>query len=110
MQYRVNKGFVKHQGALYGKGTLFDADPGDVLLLVKSGKVTEQTPLNPGHIPLLEGKDTFVLPSPDDFSKLSAEKQKELLKELEVEPASNPELRMEQFSEIYEQAIEEDGV
>ncbi|RXZ84589.1 hypothetical protein EBB07_00805 [Paenibacillaceae bacterium] len=110
MQYQVNKGFVKHQGALYGRGSLFDADPGDVFHLLQSGKLTETTPLQPGHIPPPEGGETVELPTLEEFSKLTAEKQKELLFKVDIDPASNADQRLQQYTDLYEEADEHDDI
>jgi len=39
MKYRVLRGFVRHNGALFRKGSVFDADEADVRALIRKGVV-----------------------------------------------------------------------
>ncbi|WP_020621016.1 hypothetical protein [Paenibacillus daejeonensis] len=108
--YQVIKGIVKHEGASYRKGSLFDAPHRDVGHLLKDRYIQKYEPL------VEEGdSDTFdeeleFLPTPDVFAKLSAAKQREMLKDAELEPAGNADERVSQYTLYYATVGEEDGV
>lgn len=113
MLYQVMKGIVKYEGASHQKGSLFDANQRDVGHLVKGGFIRKHQPLDADDESQPfgdEGDDGDDLPSPDEFAKLPAGKQKEWLKELELEPAANAEDRVVQYTEYYVAAGEDDGV
>ncbi|MFD0710630.1 hypothetical protein [Paenibacillus sp. GCM10027626] len=99
MQFKVLQGYVKHEGALIPKGSFFDAELHEVKGLLSKGFVTKVEPLSE-----LPDEVEVELPSVEEFAKLKADEQKELLQELGIEPASNAEERIQQYTEFYDQA------
>jgi len=44
MQFKVNRGYVKHEGVLHKKGSFFDASPDDMKELLLNGTVAACSP------------------------------------------------------------------
>ncbi|WP_238649756.1 hypothetical protein [Paenibacillus piscarius] len=114
MKYQVNKGFIKHEGVLHPRGSFFDADPSEVahlssqdIALVDGSFVADQM-LNKDL--LRSGYELQELPTVEDFGKMKAAKQKEFLLELGIEPDSNEEQRLQQYSDYYDQAETDEDV
>ncbi|MRN51985.1 hypothetical protein [Paenibacillus monticola] len=115
MEYKVNKGFVKYEGVLYPKGSFFNADPSEVqhlsskdIILAQDFPAEDQ--IQKTNLLTGEQEELHELPTVEEFSKLKASRQKELLLELEIEPDSNEELRLQQYSDYYDQADSNEGV
>ncbi|MGN7760462.1 hypothetical protein [Paenibacillus sp. 22594] len=115
MKYQVNKGFIKHEGVLHPKGSFFNADPTEVEhlsskdIVLASEFVAEDLMLNKDLLSGNQG-DLHELPTVEEFGKLKPAKQKELLLELEIEPDSNEALRLQQYTEYYDQADSDEDV
>lgn len=104
MKFQVNKGVVKHKGVFHTKGSFFDAEKSEVAPLIKSGFVSEA--IDPE-----DADDTGEVeaPTPDEFAELKADDQRDILHELEIEPGSNAEHRLKQYTEWYEQDDDLEG-
>ncbi|MBJ6362104.1 hypothetical protein ACFOQM_12460 [Paenibacillus sp. GCM10012307] len=104
-QYQVKKGYVLHEGAMHGRGSLFYADESEVSHLLAKGKIDLFSPVAPDSFEFKAAdEDVVELPDLEEFAKLAADKQKSLLKELEIDPASNAEERVLQYTDYYTNA------
>jgi hypothetical protein len=105
MRFEVIRGSIKHNGAFYEKGSVFDADEKDVAHLI-------DTYVSPAFVGQPGGQqgdetETVELLTVEEFESLNASEQKELLIELGIEPGSNAETRLQQYAEFYNKADEE---
>lgn len=109
--YKVNKGVVKYEGAYHAKGSFFDANESDVITLLEKGIISrnhlEESTRSmfseaPDQNPIDQDDDDY-LPSMEDFEKMSAGEQKQLLSSLDIEPAAKAEDRLNQYSDFYNQ-------
>ncbi|MFP4976380.1 hypothetical protein ACE6ED_13335 [Paenibacillus sp. CN-4] len=103
MKYQVNRGFVKHEGVLYPRGSFFNADPEEVHYLI-DGKFIATAAAGGVEEPPALPPEEEELPTPEEFGKLKSTEQKELLLELGIDPESGAEGRQKQYAEYYEQA------
>jgi len=115
MRYQVKKGVLLHNGARYARGSFFDADESEVKGLLADGIIsrvfasetlvpaTPIAPKDPEDPPSPSNDDEF-LPTVEEFGKLNAAEQKALLTELQIEPATNAEERLRQYTEFYDKA------
>lgn len=119
MEFQVNKGIVKHGEAYYRRGSFFNAEKSDVDHLIQSGVVIpsnsdslegdNQFDENPNMIDNPKDSDDAEIEAPtvEEFEELKADEQKQILMDIGIEPASNKEDRLTQYTEWYES--EEEG-
>lgn len=109
--FEVKRGIVLRNGAQYEKGSVFEADKSDVTFLINAGyiapalveEIDESDNTPPANDPQPDESGEYVdAPTIEQFSELKADVQKSILYDLGIEPGSNKEERIAQYTEWYE--------